>query len=154
DGASNRGAREIGQDAGSPGALALVPRVPPAKPVCRTRAPRRARNAGERQDGRNRHAAMRARSACLFTAGALASLLLVGCGDSYIVATLADAGTGPASSAAASSTGGFDPDSDAGANMDGRLTFVIRDFKLYNAADPTTNPDFENVPKADQQGNP
>jgi len=36
----------------------------------------------------------------------------------------------------------------------GTLTFVVHDFKLYNASDPTTNPDFENVPKKDQQGNP
>lgn len=34
------------------------------------------------------------------------------------------------------------------------LTFIIHDFKLYNASDSTTNPDFENVPKTDAQGNP
>jgi fibro-slime domain-containing protein len=36
----------------------------------------------------------------------------------------------------------------------GTLTFIVHDFKLYNANDPTTNPDFENVPKADQNGVP
>jgi fibro-slime domain-containing protein len=34
------------------------------------------------------------------------------------------------------------------------LVAVVRDFRLYNASDPTTVADFENVPKADQNGNP
>jgi fibro-slime domain-containing protein len=36
----------------------------------------------------------------------------------------------------------------------GQLTVTIRDFKFYNAGDSSTVPDFENVPKADQNGNP
>lgn len=36
----------------------------------------------------------------------------------------------------------------------GQLTVTIRDFKFYNASDSSTVPDFENVPKADQNGNP
>ncbi len=36
----------------------------------------------------------------------------------------------------------------------GQLTVTIRDFKFYNAGDPSTVPDFENVPKTDQNGNP
>lgn len=38
---------------------------------------------------------------------------------------------------------------DAPATASGDLTIVIRDFKLYAAGDPTTNPDFENVPMND-----
>ncbi len=37
----------------------------------------------------------------------------------------------------------------------GALNFIIRDFKVYDANDKNTNPDFENVPKdLDGQGNP
>jgi fibro-slime domain-containing protein len=36
----------------------------------------------------------------------------------------------------------------------GELTIVVRDFKFYSASDSTTDPDFENVPKTDQNGNP
>jgi len=43
--------------------------------------------------------------------------------------------------------GGTDPSS-------GVITLTVRDFKLYSMSDATTNPDFENVPKTDQQGNP
>ncbi len=35
---------------------------------------------------------------------------------------------------------------DTGAASNGILSATIRDFKLYNAGDPTTDPDFENVP--------
>jgi fibro-slime domain-containing protein len=34
------------------------------------------------------------------------------------------------------------------------LTITLRDFKRYDPSDPTTNPDFENVPAKDGQGNP
>ena len=34
------------------------------------------------------------------------------------------------------------------------LVAVIRDFRLYRAGDPATNPDFENVPRTDASGNP
>jgi fibro-slime domain-containing protein len=36
----------------------------------------------------------------------------------------------------------------------GELNIVVRDFKLYDAADSHTNPDFENVPATDGSGNP
>ena len=36
----------------------------------------------------------------------------------------------------------------------GNLVAVIRDFRLYASGDATTNPDFENVPHTDQNGNP
>jgi fibro-slime domain-containing protein len=36
----------------------------------------------------------------------------------------------------------------------GTLNMVVRDFRLYDANDATTNPDFENVPKTDEEGNP
>lgn len=35
----------------------------------------------------------------------------------------------------------------------GTLNMVVRDFRLFNANDATTNPDFENVPKTDESGN-
>jgi fibro-slime domain-containing protein len=35
----------------------------------------------------------------------------------------------------------------------GTLNMVVRDFKLFNASDSSTNPDFENVPKTDESGN-
>jgi fibro-slime domain-containing protein len=38
---------------------------------------------------------------------------------------------------------------DTGAPSSGVLTATIRDFKLYAAGDPSTNPDFENVPPGD-----
>jgi len=45
----------------------------------------------------------------------------------------------------------------AGTSVDpsGELTIVVRDFKFYDANDPThTNADFENVPATDDKGNP
>jgi fibro-slime domain-containing protein len=57
-----------------------------------------------------------------------------------------DGGTGPG-------FGGTPGDAGTGEGTD-QLTLTIRDFKLYNASDPTTNPDFENVPKTDANGNP
>lgn len=47
--------------------------------------------------------------------------------------------------------GGLDSGAPTGPS-NGVLTFIIRDFKLYDARDPTTNPDFENVPKTDAHG--
>ena len=35
----------------------------------------------------------------------------------------------------------------------GTLNMVVRDFKLYSSGDSSTNPDFENVPLTDQNGN-
>lgn len=57
-----------------------------------------------------------------------------------------DLGFPDAGSASGGSTGSG-PSSDA-------LVAIIRDFRLYSAGDPTTNPDFENVPHTDQNGNP
>jgi fibro-slime domain-containing protein len=34
----------------------------------------------------------------------------------------------------------------------GELTFIVRDFKFYDAADPTTNVDFQNLPNFDEKG--
>jgi fibro-slime domain-containing protein len=34
------------------------------------------------------------------------------------------------------------------------LTMLVRDFRVYDPADPSTNPDFENVPDINQQGLP
>jgi fibro-slime domain-containing protein len=48
----------------------------------------------------------------------------------------------------------FDAASDAGGSTTGDLLVTIRDFKLYDASDPKTVADFENVPKTDQNGNP
>jgi fibro-slime domain-containing protein len=42
---------------------------------------------------------------------------------------------------------------DAGPSTPGQLTLVVRDFRLYNSGDSKTNPDFENVPKTDKDGN-
>jgi len=39
-------------------------------------------------------------------------------------------------------------------SVPGQLMTVIRDFKVYDAADPTTNPDFENPPQTDATGTP
>jgi fibro-slime domain-containing protein len=50
---------------------------------------------------------------------------------------------------ATSGTGGI-----ATSTTPGQLTMLIRDFKFYDANDATTDPDFENVPKTDQSGNP
>jgi len=36
----------------------------------------------------------------------------------------------------------------------GKLTVVVRDFRMYKASDKSTNPDFENVPATDSSGNP
>lgn len=35
---------------------------------------------------------------------------------------------------------------------EGQLNIVVRDFRLYSSSDSKTNPDFENVPKTDQNG--
>jgi fibro-slime domain-containing protein len=56
-----------------------------------------------------------------------------------------DAGTG---------SDGSDGSVGSGGPASNTLTAIIRDFRLYSASDPTTNPDFENVPHTDQLGNP
>ena len=48
----------------------------------------------------------------------------------------------------------FDAAPDAGGTQSGDLLVTIRDFKLYDANDPSTVADFENVPETDQNGNP
>jgi fibro-slime domain-containing protein len=42
----------------------------------------------------------------------------------------------------------------SGVSPSGELMVIIRDFRLYNPNDPSTNPDFENMPQVDQDGNP
>jgi fibro-slime domain-containing protein len=43
----------------------------------------------------------------------------------------------------------------ANSGMPGELSLIVRDFRLYDANNPAgTNPDFENVPNTDEQGNP
>lgn len=83
----------------------------------------------------------------------------VGCangGDSqFKEASTSGASAGSGSSAG--STAGVDLGggaTNAGSAASDTLTMIIRDFKLYAAADATTNPDFENVPKTDGAGNP
>ena len=98
------------------------------------------------------------------SAVAFGACCVMGCGSNYVVGTLADggidpgdAGTGapPTFGCDAAADGGCSfGTSDAGPTSNGSLTFLIHDFKLYNAADPTTNPDFENVPLTDPAGNP
>jgi fibro-slime domain-containing protein len=41
-----------------------------------------------------------------------------------------------------------------GTGQIGNLTVILRDFRFYNSGDKSTNPDFENPPKTDQNGNP
>ncbi len=59
-------------------------------------------------------------------------------------------GTGtPGSGGTLAASGGS-----TGVAPDGSLTIAIRDFKVYSAGDPSTDPDFENTPKTDQAGAP
>jgi fibro-slime domain-containing protein len=50
--------------------------------------------------------------------------------------------------------GGSGPGGGSLGDTAGSLTITIRDFKLYSAGDASTNPDFENTPKTDQNGTP
>jgi fibro-slime domain-containing protein len=74
-------------------------------------------------------------------ATALLAAALTACSGDYVIGALPGA-----------PNGGLDLD--GGTNQSGGLTFIVRDFKVFDAADPTTNPDFENAPKTDQNGNP
>lgn len=96
---------------------------------------------------------------------AAAAALPLGCAaSSNDDGASSDNGSGGAPPGASSSSGGvggvFFPDSvGAGGGGNGgptsdELVAIIRDFRLYSAGDPTTNPDFENVPHTDQNGNP
>ncbi len=76
-----------------------------------------------------------------------------GCGDSSDESVF-DAGGGDDGSSGTSSSSGFLPgdasDLEGGERDDagtvGVLEAIVRDFKAYDAADPNTNPDFENIP--------
>lgn len=89
----------------------------------------------------------------LLLAGSAAIASFAGCGDSS-GQSLFDGGGGDLDAPSGTSSSGFLPgdggDGDGGDNGDagavGVLEAVVRDFKAYDAADPTTNPDFENVP--------
>ena len=79
-------------------------------------------------------------------AGAGGTILRVGSGGSSFV----NPGTGSAGDGS-QGQGGHGPA--LGADV-GQLTITIRDFKFYDPNDSSTDPDFENVPKTDQNGNP
>ncbi len=49
--------------------------------------------------------------------------------------------------------GGSSASGSGGPSIPGELTAIVRDFRFYDARDATTNPDFENVPTTDEQGN-
>jgi fibro-slime domain-containing protein len=108
---------------------------------------------------------MRTQPIQVFLAAAgLVALCIPGCGNEG-ASEFRDAGADGQSTAGASgrgsgsTAGGIDfgdAASSAGETSAGSgvLTMTIRDFKLYAAGDPATNPDFENVPKTDGAGNP
>ena len=89
----------------------------------------------------------------LFLGGSLAISSFAGCGDSS-GESLFDAGGDDLDAPSGTSSSGFLPGEggapdggdigDAGAV--GVLEAIVRDFKAYDPDDPTTNPDFENVP--------
>jgi len=87
----------------------------------------------------------------LSAAAAVASF--AGCGDSS-GGSLFDAGGGSPDAPSGQSSSGFPPDDGSGldggetgdAGAVGVLEAIVRDFKAYDADDPMTNPDFENVP--------
>jgi fibro-slime domain-containing protein len=97
----------------------------------------------------------------------LAAVLPWGCSNGAGESASHDSGTAgaPGTSTGGNGSGGSGgsdiilPDagngsSGSGGPTSGALVAIIRDFRLYSAGDPTTNPDFENVPKTDQNGNP
>jgi fibro-slime domain-containing protein len=82
--------------------------------------------------------------------------VLIGCGN--------DPGKLGSGGAGGNGAGGIDIRLDAGRGSGGNaggsgtlppgtLNMVVRDFKLYDANNGKTNPDFENVPKTDENGN-
>lgn len=92
----------------------------------------------------------------------LGASLACGCATSTEVSPprRVDGGSGSAAANAADAGGAPDfgsvddaPDGSPKPTTAG-LVAVIRDFKLYRDGDSTTNPDFENVPRTDQNGNP
>jgi fibro-slime domain-containing protein len=93
---------------------------------------------------------IRERAAVALRVGALLALLpLAAC------ASKADGGGGSGSGGGGSGGGGG-TGSGVGevSGTPGTLQLVIRDFRLHSAADSSTNPDFENVPSTDANGNP
>jgi len=77
-----------------------------------------------------------------------------GCGESSGASLFDAGGAGDDDAPSGTSSSGFLPadggDRDSGDEGDGGavgvLEAIVRDFKAYNADDPNTNPDFENVP--------
>ena len=93
----------------------------------------------------------------LFAAfAAFASLSSAACSSSE--SSTFDGGGGGSDAGSQNDDGGpsfhFDAASDSSGTQSGDLLVTIRDFKLYDANDPSTVADFENVPKTDQNGNP
>ncbi len=102
----------------------------------------------------------RARLALLHAAALLVASLVPACSDGTVAILYGsgDAAAGGADGGAGDGAGdGNAPGTfgeggtplDTGAPSSGVLTATLRDFKLYAAGDPTTNPDFENVPPGD-----
>jgi fibro-slime domain-containing protein len=67
-----------------------------------------------------------------------------------VVIPLGGSGVGGGGGGGGGTAGG----SGTSVGQSGVLTIVVRDFKLYDASDSRTNPDFENVPATDGSGNP
>ena len=95
--------------------------------------------------------------ACVVTSCALAGLAGCSSRPSPTVFTTSDSSAGDDASAPGTD-GGFVGDDGGVFNLDGssgfpdsagavgQLTAIIRDFRMYDAGDPTTDPDFENPP--------
>ncbi len=64
-------------------------------------------------------------------------------------ATIADSGGSPSPLIPGDATGPALVVGDASAHVSSSLTVTVRDFKFWDSADPTTNPDFENVVAGD-----
>jgi fibro-slime domain-containing protein len=95
------------------------------------------------------------------TLALLAAALPLGCLNMAGESAPPTGGTAGATGTSSSGGGGDLIFPDAGPGSDGSggptsdaLVAIIRDFRLYAAGDPTTNPDFENVPHTDQNGSP
>jgi fibro-slime domain-containing protein len=88
------------------------------------------------------------------------AVALIGCGTND-PGTLGGGGNGAAGNGgggvnikldASPNGGGGNAGQSGTALPPGSLNMVVRDFKFYDANDAKTNPDFENVPKTDQNG--
>jgi fibro-slime domain-containing protein len=61
--------------------------------------------------------------------------------------------TGPLTLGSGAAGGGNGGDGTSASASPGQLTMVVRDFRFYDAKDPTTDPDFENVPRTNANPN-